>query len=289
MVGSFRRIDPRCEALFAGRATSGPFEIPPLHRTPASRKGAFQQAMKLFAVRLGKTRPNHTPDLSDDYYSHPLMVQMAALLALHHEQARTAESLTRSVVNHERRYWRSLMEGTSSSDEQGAHLMALTTLLGGVQSPREVEVIWKRAKFGTGGQLNDTFARMRYLYPERAGIQGLKPDLLGESLVTQVLLSDNGLLVLETLFDRVDSQHRHDAWTVLARILRHRADVMPLIQAYLSKHFLKKAPSRRSMYAGKWQALFLLSSSARSRICLKVLNCKLRNRHSRCLWRTHCL
>jgi len=233
--------DPRVEGFFAGNATSGPFEIPAFYDTLEARQFAFQESLAEFAQRLGKEAGVLSPDLSSGHYARPLMVQMAALLALHDEKMHTAESLTRALINHERRYWRALFGGRGGSEDQAAQIMALSTLLGGLRTSQEVENIWKRAQLGKVLELRTGFAHLRTLYPERTGLPGMRPDLLGEALVTQVLLSGDGHTILEAIFEGVDSRSRQRVLTVLARVLRHRDDMRPMVLRFLISRFEKLA------------------------------------------------
>lgn len=236
--------DPQCESFFAGQASSGPYPIPDLHVTPASRETAFQQAIQKFAEKLCLPVPSHSPDLAADHYAHPLLVQMAALLALHDEQPSTAEGLTRSLLNHEKRYWGHLLKDTTATEEQAVQLMALSTLCGGLQTPNEIESIWrKEAKCGTSAQLKASFNRLKILYPHKGGLQSLRPDLLGEALVAQVLLSRQGRIILNAVLGKANENIRHHAWTILARIMRHREDIIFVVESVLASHYSQNAKS----------------------------------------------
>jgi glycosyltransferase involved in cell wall biosynthesis len=224
-------IDPACEAIFAGRATSGPFEIPLLYDTLRARQTAFQSALDLFASKLALPVPHRLPDLAADYYSQPLLVQIAAMMTLHGEHAQSSEGLIRSLVNHERRYWGNLLGQSSTSSDQASQLMCLSTLFNGIQIPRLIEPIWEHARCGTKRELKDLFTQLAQLYPSKSGLEGLRPDLIGEALATQVLLSPVGSAMLNGILGKVNNRMRHQAWTVFARIVRYRADFMPLLQA----------------------------------------------------------
>jgi glycosyltransferase involved in cell wall biosynthesis len=232
-------IDSECEPIFAGRATSGPFEVPSLYDTLIARQNAFLSALDLFANKLSLPKPDRLPDLTAEYYGQPLLVQMAAMMALHGEHAKSAEGLIRGLVNHERRYWASLSVGYSTTADQAAQLMALSTLFNGLQIPRLVEPIWEQAGCGTRRNLTDVFRQLAQLYPGRTGLEGLRPDLIGEALVTQVILSRLGGSLLHAIVANADNRMLHHAWTVFARIIRYRADIMPLLEAALLSQYAR--------------------------------------------------
>ena len=232
----------QCESLLAGMASTGPFELPTLHPQKYEREHAYQLALKAFSDRLKLIPPRHYPDLVEPHFSHPLYIQMAALIALRGERPKSAEALTRALVGHERRYWRralsSVNQRQENIDDQAALLMAIATLANGISTSREIELTWDRA----GGEkklLKSLFYSMAQLYPGRQGLDGWKPDLLGEALVGQVLFGNGGIDLLNAVLGERDNRRRKNTLTVLARVLRNRLDIAPLIEDALVGNFLK--------------------------------------------------
>ena len=230
-----------CEALLDGMATTGPYILPKLHDNPSSRLAAYQAAMKAFADRLQIPEQPCIPGLVDEQFAHPLFVQMAALLALQGAQPRSAEAVSRALIGHERRYWRKFLSDiplvAAQHEESASLLMALATLTNGLPTLREAELAWQ----GVGGekqQLKAIFIKMVHLYPAKQGLLGLRPDLLGEALVAQVMLSADGENLLDSVLGSKQSIVRRSALTVLARMLQHRPALTTLVEQALTKHFV---------------------------------------------------
>jgi len=233
--------DAECEALLGGRATTGPYTLPKLHDSQASRLSAYRRAMAAFAERLATPELQAIPNLVDDHFGHPLYVQMAALLALHGEQPGSAEAVARALIGHERRYWQKVLAdipaSTTPHEESASLFMALATLVNGLNTPREGEPMWVAAG-GDKARFKPLFGKLASLYPGRQGVQALRPDLLGEALVAQVLLGANGTNLLRAVLGHKQSSVRRSALTVLARLLRHRAELANMIEPLLGEHFL---------------------------------------------------
>ncbi len=232
--------DTATEALLMGTASSGPFVLPELHDNEAARNGAYQEALHVFATRLQIAPPTNQPSLVEAHFAHPLYIQMAAFLALQGERSISAEALPRALINHERRYWRKALAGQSDFNEhnesQAALLMTLAVLTNGVTTDRSIESIWQRA----GGEktlLKPLFKLLTPLYPDRQGLQGLRPDLLGEALAAQTLLDDDGQTILSAVLAHGGERERRAALTVLARLLRSRSDINVVIEKTLTANY----------------------------------------------------
>ncbi|WGG48571.1 tetratricopeptide repeat protein [Rugamonas sp. DEMB1] len=234
------RKDAACAALLEGMASTGPYPMPQLHDNEGQRQVAYQLAVKTFAVCLDQSAPEYTPQLSEEQFSHPLYSQMAALMALHGERPKTAAALPDVLVNHERRYWTNTLAaapvGMQEQEAQAALLMTLASLLGGIATVKEVEDVWKRAG-GTKNLLKPLFSLLRPLYPARQGLEGLRPDLLGESLVAQVLQSDGEDELLDAVLSQKSQAGRRASLTVLARTLRNRDVLEDIIENALVRNF----------------------------------------------------
>jgi len=231
--------DASCEALLEGDATSGPFLLPQLHDSELERQKAYLLALETFANVIGVTPVKHLPNLDDSHFSRPLYIQMAALMALRGERPRSAEALQRAVVNHEKRYWGrilSLVPGDNGEYErQAALLMTLATLSNGIATERSIERAWVVAG-ERKSDLRRIFLALSSLYPDRQGLQGLRPDLIGEALVAQSLLASNGATLLDVAIGG-DKRLRQSSLTVLARLLRNRSDLASLVEEALIKRF----------------------------------------------------
>lgn len=234
--------DALCEPLLNGRATSGPFILPELHPVTDTRPAAYTVALHAYAQALGVGAPHTIPDLQGEHFGRPLYLQMAALLALHGERPTTAEGLTRALLNHERRYWRGLLANYAlpETEQSAAHLMALSTLVGGFATERDAEPYWQ----GSGIPLErpafkTMFHALANLYPGKQGLQVLRPDLLGETLVAQALLGSDSDLILDAVLGRkASNEKRRHALTVLARIVGRRTDLDAAIQSVLVRQFV---------------------------------------------------
>lgn len=231
--------DASCEALLEGDASSGPFLLPRLHDSELERQQAYSIALNAFANLMGVTPVQHTPNLVDSHFARPLYIQMAALMALRGERPRSAEALQRAVVNHEKRYWGrilSLVPGDNSEYErQAALLMTLATLTNGIATERSIEKAWT----ATGEKKSDLrriFTSLSSLYPDKQGLQGLRPDLIGEALVAQSLLASNGSMILDVVISG-EKKIRQSGLTVLSRLLRNRTDLASLVEEALTKKF----------------------------------------------------
>jgi glycosyltransferase involved in cell wall biosynthesis len=233
--------DVVCEALLEGMASTGPFQLPKLHDSESDRQLAYQLALHTFAKKLDLCAPTHAPRLDEPHFAHPLYVQMAALIALRGERPKSAEALTRTLVSHERRYWQKALTGLSIDVEvverEAALLMSIATLANGIRTSRDIEKIWVAA----GGEqvlLKPLFAALAPLYPGRQGLDGWRPDLLGEGLIAQVLLTAAGPDLLAAVLGQSNQRLRQSSFTLLARLLRNRTDLAQIVENALVQFFV---------------------------------------------------
>jgi glycosyltransferase involved in cell wall biosynthesis len=236
--------DPLCESLLEGAASTGPFELPFLHSTENDRRAAYKVALLTFAHHLGATPPAHEPQLDEAHFAHPLFIQMAALISLSGERPKSAEALTRTLVSHERRYWRKALAflGAQSEyvEDQAALLMVLSTFANGVATARELDDLWHDSG-GDRALLKQVFSCLAPLYPGRQGLEAWRPDLLGEALIAQILLTETGPQVLGAVFGKGNQAVRRSTFTVLSRVLRNRADVIQVVEDSLPPFFVRCA------------------------------------------------
>ena len=236
---------PVSQAILQGRATSGPFAMPKMHDSREKRSRAFDKAMSVFCELLGVQVPRVSPDLSPPHFIFPLYVQMAALAALLGESANSAEGLPRSLIHHEERYWRriSSADGAESNFADIERVVALATLVGGLKEWKSARDIWEKWVGTPASEFRAAFRLASSLYPdaERGGVLGLRPDLLGEALLTRVLLSNEGQGLLEATLKRGTPSMRRHTLATLTRILSRRPDLQSVVEDALAANFLSCA------------------------------------------------
>lgn len=235
--------DRQCEALLGGHATSGPFRLPALYAAEPDRREAYGKALHAFARALGLSAPNIIPDLQGEHFERPLYIQMAALLALYGERPTTAQGLTKALLNHERRYWRKLLEqfNWQEPERRAEQLLALSTLAGGFATPKAAEPYWAKAKGDVLGpaDFSALFRALATLYPGTQGLQALRPDLVGEALVAQALLRPGADTLLDAVLSNTAAQPiRRNTLTVLARLSTQRPDLHGMLVEALVRHFV---------------------------------------------------
>ena len=234
--------DARCEALLMGAAGTGPYPLPTVYPNPSDRDQTFQHALQLLATKLLLPMPAVKPNLRGEHFARPLYVQLAALMAALGDHAESAEALPRAVLNHEQRYWGRAIHSPlrEMADQDAVRLMVLVTLLGEVAVPGDLREVWA----ATGGEqqvLLPLFRALAPLYPGRQGLQGLRPDLVGEALVAHAVLSINGPALLDAVLGASPSKARYAALTVLARASKQRADLALPMEEALERNFARCA------------------------------------------------
>ncbi|MDD1157399.1 tetratricopeptide repeat protein, partial [Pseudomonas rubra] len=202
----------------------------------------FGASLAAFAEKLEVHPPEHIPDLEDSHFSRPLYIQMAALMALRGERPKSAEALPRALVNHERRYWAKMLGATADQGEEVVHrasvLMTLSTLANGIATERMLEDILDVSDVERT-ELKSLYRMLTPLYPDHhQGLQGLRPDLIGEALVAQSLLGARGVELLDQVLASGSHALRRSSLTVVARLLREREDLLPVIEEVLRRHFV---------------------------------------------------
>ncbi|MGO9329275.1 MAG: metallophosphoesterase family protein, partial [Steroidobacteraceae bacterium] len=207
-----------------------------------NRAELFDEALQDFATFKRKPVPaGDTPNLSDGIFADPLFIHLAAIARLRGEVGISEKDLLGMALGHERSYWRRLLDDAGLSEKiQPAleQVIALLTLYGGKRSARETKAILARAPAMKQVEASDrakVFDTLRQIYPLEGGLDGLQPDLLGETLVSQALEKDDELL--DAVFDedaaRGDSRY---ALTVLTRLGR---------RVPAEERWLKRALERR--------------------------------------------
>lgn len=240
---SLPSIDSQCEALLSGYATTGPFPLPPLHSSYESKLAAYKQSMAIYSSILGVAASNIIPDLESDYFEHPLYLQMAALIALHGERPTTADGLIKALLNHERRYWLGLLSNIfgENSGAYAQSLLALTTLAGGFVTARDANQRWQQYYQDNlnGQSFNILFNLLIPLYPGKQGLESVKPDLLGEGLVSDAIIRPGGNMLLSSvLSSSASSEIKLNSLTVLSRITNKSSLLKEAIVEAIAQNFL---------------------------------------------------
>lgn len=180
----------------------GPLSLPVPADDAATRLGIYQSAQAAFArlpLFQGKT-PTPAPDLSGPLFARTLFIHLAALSALQGRRLENEKELLAAALDHERDYWRRTL-GESAGDETALRrieqAMALLTLADGAADPAIA-----RAVIAAAPLLRDQppaaqealFNDLHAIYPRNGGVDALRPDLLGETLIHAALTNDERLL-----------------------------------------------------------------------------------------------
>ncbi|MBK6888255.1 MAG: hypothetical protein IPH03_18630 [Tetrasphaera sp.] len=129
-----------------------------------------------------------TPDLSKDGYERPLDVIVAAYDKAVVTQSDSTDPFER-VLDHEMTHWRARSAGKSDMSEASLlHVMALVTLCG-ARSLDETTVLLDVAGAGERS-LNEVDRLARGMYPGSWQWNPLRPDRLGEALISRWLEAD---------------------------------------------------------------------------------------------------
>ncbi len=191
-------------------------------------EGIFREALEAFASCKGiEVPPNPAPDLSNELFGNPLFIHLAALATLRGQPSLFDNELLAMAIGHERSYWLQLLSDEGMSEEMLPALeqaLALFTLSNGKRTAKEArEVLARTPRLRELDPLvrMKLFDALRKLYPLEGGLAGLRPNLLGETLVSDVLKSDDE--VLDAAFGKDCSREdMRSALTMLTR-LGHRA------------------------------------------------------------------
>ena len=231
--------DSDCQTLLDSSACSGPIALPALYPSEAERQRAYQVALQILAQGLKRSLPSSQPDLSAPQFAHPLYLHMAALLAVRGQATPSADALASAMLGLEQDYWRQALNHLGPEHAglvpQATLLMTLATLCRTIVSDRDIEPIW-RALGQDKAELKTLFKTLAPLYTDRPGLQGLRPDLLGEALVASTLSGPHGAQLLDAMLSKDDSQRHHTSLTVLARVLPRHPELSTVLEAALKRH-----------------------------------------------------
>ncbi|MGN6255407.1 MAG: tetratricopeptide repeat protein [Solirubrobacterales bacterium] len=150
----------------------------------------FAEAAEAFATRIEK-EPPPTPTLDEEVFSSPLMIVIAAYLAVHGSTAllSTRQELLDEVLAHERRYWRDSSKDLDVDDVLLHRLVALATLVNAESERQGADLLRLLPDLrDASGERRTRLARwLRAQYPGPRWWNPLEPDLVGEHLVAEAL------------------------------------------------------------------------------------------------------
>lgn len=217
---------------------SGPYFVPDLQLQEQDRQIAYQEALSAFAARLSRQRPSDNPPLDEDSFAAPLAIHLLALLTvLGDTPDSSVDSLLDALLQHERKYWQSMLQAGTSLDAV-QQMVALLTLLHGVREADMLRKVIKRAPLlreAPHTERESLRKQLSSLYPLEGGADGLRPDLLGEFLVDRALLSDDGILDALCM-PPASAAWQHAALSVLTRIARRWPQKARWLQRALDRH-----------------------------------------------------
>jgi tetratricopeptide (TPR) repeat protein len=218
--------------------TAGPFRMDAEEIPTAQRIGLFREACDDFSRHLGLsfTAPDE-PDLSDPAFSTPLYIHLYALAHVRQITV-TPTQLLRSILAHERSYWRHVIESSGGTDvtlDAIEEALALVTLVGGKRSAKDTRNLLSRHPPLATQNMQSLFSVMAQLYPDEGGIAPLRPDILGETLVAEALARDDELLDT-ALGNTATREEARTALTVLTRLAKRSPDETRWLTRALARH-----------------------------------------------------
>lgn len=233
---------PTIEPFLTGRAVSGPYRIPEVPLGAHNRETIFREALAAFAKRLNK---DHTgillPDLLDRHFANVLFIHLAAMAALSGERPETASSLLEATLRRERRYWHEAAKAQNlpASFHHGLdQAVAMLTLRGGAKDGSDVRRIVESVP-GLHGASTETINKvlevLRTFYAVSGRIDALRPDMLGERLISQELAKDSSLLEA-VLGRKANEATSRSALVVLNRLARQSPSDVIWLERGLQQH-----------------------------------------------------
>ena len=212
-------------ALLSSPATkAGPYRMTGERLPPETRQAVYAEALEAFASEKKlpySTRP--APDLDAEAFGDVLFIHLAALNALRGRPTAGDIELLDACLGHERSYWRHLLDKHGLDDSALGGIeqaLALLTLCGGAREAkgaRDVLSQTPRLRHAPASVREEIFGLLRRLYRQDGGLDGMKPDLLGERLLAQALDGDDELLDIALNAAAPPERARH-ALTVLTRL-----------------------------------------------------------------------
>ncbi|MFI1586196.1 tetratricopeptide repeat protein [Embleya sp. NPDC020630] len=171
--------------------------------SPSERREHAEAAMEAFGQRLG-IEPGAVPDVTDDEFANPLLVHVAALLAVHggRREPGSSRSVREDVPAHlldrERNRWARLRTVHQLADLHETHAVraVLAAVLTGPSADEVAGMLAALPEFSEAAQ-RERRDRIGYwlaeLYPGEPLLASLGPDLLVEELLDSAALGTVGL------------------------------------------------------------------------------------------------
>ena len=238
--------DQNVAAILAGHQTkTGPYRMANERVEKNDREAIFREALEDFAsFKKAAVPADPVPDLSGEKFGNPLFIHLAALATLRGRPSVDDQELLAMAIGHERSYWRQLLSAHGMSDGMLPALeqaVALLTLCNGKPTTKDAKAVLARTPRlrELDPSLRITlFDALRRLYPLDGGLTGLRPDLLGETLVSDVLASDDE--VLDAAFGQDCSREdMRYALTVLTRLGRRVPEEQRYLRRALERNLTK--------------------------------------------------
>ncbi|HYO70180.1 MAG TPA: tetratricopeptide repeat protein [Archangium sp.] len=238
---------PSLEKFLTGRVVRGPYRIPEIPVGEQNREIIFREALAAFASRLNRDCTGLLlPDLSAPHFANVLFIHLAAMASLFGERPETATSLLEALLRHERRYWHEAAraQGLSNSLTPGIdQAVAMITLRAGAKNATEARHVLEsvpRLRGARPEELDRILEVLRIFYPVAGGIDALRPDILGERLISQELSKDDAPLEV-VLGKAADEAISRSALTVLNRLARQSPSDVIWLQRGLQHHLTLRA------------------------------------------------
>ncbi|NVJ26737.1 tetratricopeptide repeat protein [Myxococcus sp. AM011] len=233
---------PTIESFLTGRAVSGPYRLPEVPPGEQSREIIFSEALVAFAKRINKEYKGILPpDLSAPHFANVLYIHLSAMASLFGERPETATSLLEAALRRERRYWHEAAKdhGIPASFHSGLdQAVAILTLRGGAKdgtdARRAIESVSGFREAGPDA-VNKVLTVLRIFYALSGRVDALRPDILGERLISQELAKDPAILDAVLGEEAAEATHR-SALVVLNRLARQSPSDVIWLQRGLRQH-----------------------------------------------------
>jgi tetratricopeptide (TPR) repeat protein len=239
-----------------------PSMVSPIPLEGELQSRVFTHARNFYAAKMNKPIPTNVPDLHDDRFKRILYLHMAALAAVEGLPI-TADTLIHEIVVHEKHYWIERYKIKYHNDNletmdfmrRCGRFIAALTLRGGTQTFNEATALKSCVN---GPSESHVVSFFRLLYPGRKQvdaaryISGLEPDILGESLVADVLSDVNTSVdYLDHVFENANEKELMNGFVILGRISLYReTEVREWIRQMLDADVAGRAlPAFRSAMA----------------------------------------
>lgn len=180
---------------------SSSYELGPLASDVAVRKSLYEQAVNAYGLALNsRVAPKTDLDFNNDTFSLPLFVHLAALASVRGRQLARGDELLDDVISREKRFWDTRVEALGLNAQRHSALLsqaiALVTLVGGCRSRSRVRDLVSSVPLAAGLPAIDLEAiagMLCELYPTPEDLGSLRPDVLGEELVSTELAMEPDL------------------------------------------------------------------------------------------------